>query len=278
MSQKKKPDHPLLDQPTPAEAFKRLTQTRERAVHPAGKPLLTYAIIILNIVIFAAGFLSPALEQELFIHGSLFPPLVVLESQYLRLFSAMFLHGSLAHLLFNMYALYAFATSVERMFGKTRTLLLYLLGGLTGSALSLALGNFLTPSVGASGAVFALFAAQAVHLYQHRHVYSRVQSQLRHMLFLLGINLIIGFMPGSRIDNWGHIGGMLGGALLAWRIGPRFVRPKIRPANIAEFARSDSNPLRLHLPELVIYSFALIAFVLLVSHLLAANSVNLVSQ
>ena len=280
MTKPNKDDHPLLDQPRPDGSFERVTVTRQRAVERslADQPFLTYAIIILNVLIFAAGFLSRALELELFVAGALFPPLVVLEGQYLRLFSAMFLHGGLAHLLFNMYALYVVGGNLEPMFGRPRMLLIYLLGGLTGSALSLALGNFLQPSVGASGAVFAIFAAQAVHLHQHRHVYHNVRGRLRHMLFLIGINLVIGFMPGSRIDNWGHIGGMLGGAILAWRLAPRFQRPTRRPASVSEFARTDSNPLRLHLPEVVIFCFALIGFVLLVSHLLAANSLNLIAQ
>ena len=155
--------------------------------------------------------------------------------------------------------------------GGCAYLLIYFLGGLTGSAASLALGRFDGWSVGASGAVFAIFAAEAVHLYQHRGLYPNVRARLQHMLFLIVINLVIGFAPGSRIDNWGHIGGMLGGLALAWRIGPRLTRPTAPVRSMREFAKTDSNPLSLHLPELVIYIGALIAAIVLVVNLLSAQ-------
>ena len=159
----------------------------------------------------------------------------------------------------------------SRSLGGCDYLLIYILGGLTGSAASLALGGFDGWSVGASGAVFAIFAAEAVHLYQHRGLYPNVRARLQHMLFLIVINLVIGFAPGSRIDNWGHIGGMLGGLLLAWRIGPRLARPTAPVRSMREFAKTDSNPLSLHLPELVIYIGALIAAIILVINLLSAQ-------
>ena len=280
MSQPKHDDHPLRQQPAQNASYMKVSGPPKRKI--ASKRLrthpLTLAIIALNVIIFVAGFLAPAIERELFVQGALFPPLIVLEGQYYRLFSAMFLHGGLGHLLFNMYALYIIGGGLEPLFGRQRMLLLYLLGGLTGSALSLALGNFLQPSVGASGAVFALFAAQAIHLHQHRHVYPNVPGRLRHMLFLIGMNLVIGFLPGSRIDNWGHIGGMLGGALLAWRLAPRFSIPTRPLRGIQEFAATDSNPLRLRLPELALYAIALAGFTLLVGGWLAGDSINLLAQ
>ena len=234
------------------------------------RPLLAYALMAINGLIFLAGYLAPALEWELFLRGAMLPELVVFNGEVYRLFTAMFLHGSLAHVLFNTYAIFVVGQMVEPMFGRARFLLIYLLGGLTGSAASLALGGLEGASVGASGAVFAIFAAQGVHLYQHRRLYVNVRAQLRHMATLIGINLLIGFFPGSRIDNWGHIGGMLGGALLAWRIGPRLARPSAPVRGLRELAKLDRNPLRLRLPDLVLYIGALIGLVFLVINLLAA--------
>ena len=151
---------------------------------------------------------------------------------------------------------------MEPIFGRARLLLIYVLGGLSGSLLSLALGS--NWSVGASGAVFALFTAQALHLHQHRRLYVDVRGKLRHMLFLLGINLLLGFLPGSRIDNWGHIGGMLGGLLLAWRIAPRFPPLTMPLRSLKELARSDTNSLRYHTPFVVLYCGGLIALTALV--------------
>ena len=274
-------EHPLYEQP---QDQARVTMAAAQARAKRGRrpredqPLLTYLLVAINVTVFLAGFASPAIEGQLFVNGSLFPPFVALEGQVYRLLTAMFLHGSIGHIFFNMYALYVIGSTLEPIFGRVRFLLIYFLGGLTGSLLSLALGDFLSPSVGASGAVFALFAAEAVHLYQHRGVYANVKGRLRHMLFLIGMNLFIGFVPGSRIDNWGHIGGVLGGLLLAWRIAPRMPRPGAPPRSMRDFARADRNPLRLHLPEVVLYVFALIGGLILTVNLLASQFANIIAQ
>lgn len=262
-------DHPLSQRRIEGPAGPPLPVKR-RKIRLIDRPLLTYALAALNGLIFLAGYLTPQLEWELFLRGALLPQAVVFEGEVYRLFTAMFLHGSLPHVLFNTYAIFIVGQMVEPIFGRTRYLLIYVLGGLTGSAASLALGGLDGASVGASGAVFAIFAAQGVHLYQHRGVYRNARAQLRHMAMLIALNLLIGFMPGSRIDNWGHIGGMLGGALLAWRIGPRLVRPSAPVRSARDLAKLDRNPLRLRLPELVIYSGVLIGAVFLVINLLAA--------
>ena len=269
MQKRDESDHPLhqagIQRPAPPSPAVKRPKTRL-----ADRPLLTYSLMALNGLIFLAGYLMPQLEFELFLRGALLPQLVVFNGEVYRLFTAMFLHGSLAHVLFNTYAIFIVGQTIEPIFGRARFLLIYLLGGLTGSAASLALGGLDGASVGASGAVFAIFAAQGVHLYQHRGVYVNVRGQLRHMAILIAMNLLIGFLPDSRIDNWGHIGGLLGGAVLAWRIGPRLVRPSAPIRSPRDLAKLDSNPLRLHLPELVIYIGALIGLVILVINLLAA--------
>lgn len=260
--------HPLNQIPVERPAPPRPPVKRPR-IPLVDRPLLTIALMALNGLVFLAGYLSPQLEWELFLRGAMLPPGVVFDGEVYRLFTAMFLHGSLPHVLFNTYAIFIVGQMVEPIFGRARFLLIYLLGGLTGSAASLALGRLDIASVGASGAVFAIFAAQGVHLYQHRGVYLNARAQLRHMAVLIAINLLIGFLPGSRIDNWGHIGGLLGGAVLAWRIGPRLVRPSAPVRSARDLARLDRNPLRLRLPELVIYIGILIGAVFLVINLLA---------
>ena len=266
-------DHPLSRQGD-SEARKSAFVLRRRKPPPRppeDQPWLTYALMAAITLIFLAGFLSSDLELALLQHGALSPWFVVVQGEFYRLLTAMFLHASLGHIFFNVYALYIVGRNLEPIFGRARYLLIYLLGGLTGSAASLALGRFDGWSVGASGAVFAIFAAEAVHLYQHRSLYPNVKARLQHMLFLIVINLAVGFAPGSNIDNWGHIGGMIGGFLLAWRIGPRLARPTAPVRSVREFAKTDSNPLSLHLPELVIYIGALIGAVVLAIHLLSAQ-------
>lgn len=261
MSEDKR-DHPLYQQrslpPQPANARKPPSQLH------AERPLLTWLMVALVVAIYLAGWLLPELGTQLLAGGALIPAAVIEGGQAYRLFTAMFLHASPGHIFFNAYALYIFGSGMETIFGRTRLLLIYLLGGLSGSLLSLALGGQVGWSVGASGAVFALFTAQALHLHQHRALYVNVRGKLRHMLFIIGINLVLGFMPGSRIDNWGHIGGMLGGLLLAWRAAPRFPPLAMPLRSLRDLARTDTNPLRLRAPFLVLYCGGLIALTALV--------------
>lgn len=252
-------DHPLYQQPKHPTEMPSDNQLRQRPARPVeDRPYLSYILIAINVLIFLAGFLSPDIDSQLFIEGSLFPPFVVEGNQWYRLFTAMFLHGSPMHIFFNMYALYIVGNMIEPIFGRWRFGIIYFLGGLAGSVLSLALGDYDIPSVGASGAIFAIFTAEAVHLYQHRNVYRNVQGQLRQIVFLIGFNVLIGFTPGSRIDNWGHIGGLIGGAILSWRIAPRIQRPNMPIKSMTDMAKFDTNPLKHHLPYLVIYVFGLI--------------------
>lgn len=272
MHEKRPAEHPLYQAGAPDASPRQAPPPAKKQPRPPlrEQPLLTYGLMALNTLIFLAGFLSPALEWELFLQGALIPQLVVEQTQVYRLLTAMFLHASLGHVFFNVYALYIIGRSVEPIFGRARFLLIYLLGGLTGSALSLLFSGLQGASVGASGAVFAIFAAEAVHLYQQRHFYRQVRRRLRHMGFLIALNLIIGIMPGARIDMWGHIGGLLGGALLAWRIAPRFHRLILPPPrSLRELARTDINPLAHHLPGLALYCFGLVGLVALAFVLLA---------
>ncbi len=255
-------DHPLYQQPRHPNEFPTDDRPRQRIQRaPEDRPYLTYGLMVINVLIFIAGLVSSDVDQQLFVLGALFPPFVIEGGEVYRLFTAMFLHGDIMHIFFNMYALYIIGIQLEPIFGRVRFGIIYFLGGLGGSALSLALGTYNVPSVGASGAVFAIFTAYAIHLYQHKHLYQNVRAQLQQIVFLIGANLLIGFIPGSRIDNWGHIGGLLGGAILAWRIAPRLHRPQMTIRSMHDLAQTDTNPLSLHLPYIVIYTFGLIGVI-----------------
>lgn len=137
--------------------------------------------------------------------------------QIWRLFTPMFLHGSLLHIGFNMYALYSFGGGLERHYGRWRYLALFLLGGFAGNVISFMFSPY--PSVGSSTAIFGLLGAEAVFLYQNRELFGTGATRaLGQVVMIAGVNLVIGLSPG--IDNWGHIGGLLGGTLFAWFAGP----------------------------------------------------------
>jgi membrane associated rhomboid family serine protease len=150
----------------------------------------------------------------------------VAEGEYYRLFTSMFLHGSLLHWLFNSWVLYAFGKEIEGYFGHVRFALVYVLGGIAGSLTSFAVtqGN----SIGASGAVFAVFGALVAYYYHNRKLYGdQAIQRLQRLGFFALINLawgLVGSDPqtGARVDNAAHIGGALGGLLLAWFMTPVF--------------------------------------------------------
>ena len=138
--------------------------------------------------------------------------------EYYRLISSAFVHANLAHLLFNMYALWIIGMQLESFIGKWRFLVVYLFSAVCGSLLSVVV----TPdalSVGASGAIFGLLGALLYFGYHYRvYLGTVIKSQI---IPLIIINLILGFMvPG--IDNAAHIGGLIGGALMMIGVGVKY--------------------------------------------------------
>ena len=134
-----------------------------------------------------------------------------------RLLTAVFIHAGLLHFGFNIYALYQLGQQVETFAGSLRFTLIFICAGLTGSIFSMLFNP--SPSVGASGGIFGLIGALAVFFYRNRQLFgARGRSQLQSIVAIAVINLIIGLQGG--IDNWGHLGGLVGGLALGWFIGP----------------------------------------------------------
>jgi len=131
----------------------------------------------------------------------------VAHGEYYRLLTAAFLHGSVLHLLFNMYALFLVGPQLEAAFGRVRFVALYLTAALGGSVASYVFSAPNQGGLGASGAVFGLFAAYYV-------VARRLNIDSRAITTVLAINLVIGFVvPG--IDWRAHLGGLVVGGLVA---------------------------------------------------------------
>ena len=132
----------------------------------------------------------------------------IANGEYYRLITCMFLHGSWMHLLSNSIYLYYFGTRAERLLGTGRFLLLYFVSGICGSLCSMLLGSG-GLSIGASGAIFGLLGAML--LLTRRHGARDTGMSYTTMLLLAISALCIGFLePG--VDNFAHIGGLLGGA------------------------------------------------------------------
>lgn len=180
----------------------------------------SYALIGFTVLVFAVQWISLALTgtDMLLEWGAKSRP-EMLGGEFWRFITPIFLHVSVPHLLVNMYSLYAIGPAVERFFGTPRFIAVYLLSGVSGVLFSLAFSPF--PSAGASGSIFGLLGALAMFLYLHRALFGRFgRLQLRQLILVAVLNLGLGLMPG--IDNWGHVGGLVAGVILAWSIGPAF--------------------------------------------------------
>ncbi|RJK94718.1 rhomboid family intramembrane serine protease [Vallicoccus soli] len=192
-------------------------------------------LIGVNVAVFLLQQVQPTLERRFWLvagpvadEGLGFATVGVADGELYRLVTAAFLHGGLLHLLFNMYALWLFGPPLEQAFGRVRFAALYLLSALGGSAASYGFGERYVPALGASGAVFGLFAAYIV-------VSRRLGREVSGLFVLLGINVVIGFLPGSNIDWRAHAGGfVLGGLLtLALVLVPRRLRGVLHPVAFA---------------------------------------------
>lgn len=178
------------------------------------KPIMTYILIAINIFIFLIGILFN-LQDPLINLFANYGPAVTEGKQYYRLLTSMFLHANIFHIGFNMYALYLLGSQAEGFFGKTKFLIIYLLSGLTGSMLSILL-NQEAVSVGASGAIFGILGALLYFGFSYR-VYLG-NTLIKEIVPVILINLAFGFtMTG--VDNYAHIGGLIGGLTTAMAVG-----------------------------------------------------------
>jgi membrane associated rhomboid family serine protease len=206
-----------------AQGIQKVTRGVERAVTGVGgrrMNAVTIGLIAVNvgvaIVELASGSGASFVNNSIFEKGALFAsgyvsasgqPLGVAHGQWWRLFTAMFLHASFFHLAVNMYSLYFVGSIMEQVIGRWRFLLLYLASGLVGSAGALLLSP-LTPTVGASGAIFGVLGGLFI-LERRRHIATGGQ-----VAGLIVLNLVITLAFSSSISVGGHIGGLIGGMAL----------------------------------------------------------------
>ncbi|MHB8112223.1 MAG: rhomboid family intramembrane serine protease [Bellilinea sp.] len=201
-------EYPQTPPPIPPRVMRR------PATNP---PYVTYFMIASSVLVYIGQMLTQTPGgSDLLINLGAKVNSAIIAGQYWRLITPMWLHGSLLHIAFNMYALFIFGANLERAYGHGRFLLLYLLSGFAGNVISFMMSP--TPSIGSSTAIFGLIAAQGVFLYQNRRLIRNAQGMLINTLTIAGINLVLGLSPG--IDNWGHLGGLIGGLAFAWSAGP----------------------------------------------------------
>jgi rhomboid protease GluP len=212
------------DRPAPTQSQQQMV----RVAMPTRAPYVTYTLIAITVIFYLLQMASVAImgTDILISYGARYNE-AIQAGQLWRFITPALLHASIPHILFNMYALFSFGTGLERHFGHGRFLLLYVLGAYTGNVFSFLLsGGY---SVGASTAIFGLLGAEAVFLFQNRELFAgQFGKAIQNVLFIAIVNLIIGTQAG--IDNWGHVGGLLGGLMFTWFAGPIWKIEGVPPA------------------------------------------------
>jgi len=197
-------------------------------------PPVTLATLVLLAVIFVGEVRLGALDskESIIAMGALARDRVV-AGEYWRLLTAPLLHGGAEHLIGNGIALYILGMVCEAAFGPMQFVVLYVLSGLAGSLVSIVMTP--GPSVGASGAIFGLQGAAIVLLRRERERLLVRDRRVGFVLLIWAIYSIAGGLTDPFLDNGAHIGGALGGALIASRLHPVVVSPL--PAERAAAAR-----------------------------------------
>ncbi len=200
---------------------------QQRIIRPATRPVVSIAIITVCVTTYLLGILFPDLRPFFLEHFALWP----LYSGYFQpwqLFSYGFLHGSFNHLFFNMFALWMFGLSVEKIWGS-RKFAEYFLICVLGSGLIQLLVQYLSgniyPTIGASGAVFGLLLAYGVMWPNNKLIliFFPVPIKAKWFVLIYGVAEltfgVTGVMP--QVAHYAHLGGLLFGAGLLWRWGWR---------------------------------------------------------
>ena len=167
---------------------------------------ITLSLIIINIFCFITFNIILPIE---YIYTLVQINENILQGEYWRLFTSMFLHADIFHIFSNMIALLLFGSAVENNYSKLEYLIIYFISGLIGNLFSLLLLPLNTISLGASGAIFGLIGASFV-----LYTVAGERTLIFLGLFYLAYFIISSFAPG--INLWAHLFGLLGGILFGY--------------------------------------------------------------
>ena len=209
-------------EPTPQSA--RSTERSAASRFPGWRdaPHGMWALLAVNAVVWlAASTVGDTRDPQVLVDfGAMFGPFIT-GGEYWRLFTAMFLHADLAHLVMNGLGLFIVGRLVETSFGHLRFLLIYVLSGLFGSVASFGLSSGLV-GAGASGAIFGILGALAAFFAVNRDSFGKEGRQS-----LVGVLMVAGLLLASgirteEVDNWAHFGGFVSGFFIGLAISPRY--------------------------------------------------------
>ena len=196
-----------------------------RNVFTRKTPVITYILIGICALMYF-GPLLLGTSNEFINKYAIYKP-YILGGEYYRLLTGTFLHANLVHLLFNCYALYVIGSQLESYLGRFKYLIVYLFSAITGSLMSIIfLGNGV--SVGASGAIFGLMGSMIYFGYHYRVYLEEVLKT--QIIPLVIVNLVIGFLS-TGIDNFAHIGGLIGGFIITIALGVKYKETTFEKVN-----------------------------------------------
>lgn len=179
--------------------------------------ICTVALIVINVAVFFILTMFGDTEDAVFMlqHGAMYEPYIIEGHEYYRIFTCLFLHFGITHLLNNMVLLGALGWNLELEIGKVRFVIIYFASGIIGNILSLFYDLTLgqpAVSAGASGAIFGLMGALLYVVIANRGRLGRLSG--RGMLVMVALSLYFG-LTSTGVDNLAHIGGLVSGFLLA---------------------------------------------------------------
>ncbi|CAL5064072.1 unnamed protein product [Urochloa decumbens] len=175
------------------------------------KRLWTNVLLAINVLAYIAQVAS---QGKLLMWGAKINSLID-RGQYWRLATSSLLHANVTHLAFNCFSLNSIGPMVEMLTGPRRFIAVYFSSAL--AVMSYRCCE--SPAVGASGAIFGLVGAYAVYMWRHRSYFGNARESLEHIGRVVVLNMGMGLLSRG-IDNWGHLGGLLGGIAAAWFLGP----------------------------------------------------------
>ena len=184
-----------------------------------------FTLILLNVAAFLFEISIGDWNDPEVLHqiGALEPYAVVVQGQYWRLFTALFLHGGFAHLLFNVFALYVLGPPLERAIGAVRFTLCYLISGLGSSAgvvLLTVIGLVqVSQLVGASGCIMGIVGAWAGFLLRHRHA-PNAKQRLANIFMIIVIQTAFD-LSTPQVSMAAHLCGLIAGFFLGLILAPR---------------------------------------------------------
>lgn len=180
------------------------------------RPFVTYAIIGITVIVYLLQISlgGSGNIRSLILLGAKVNPLIIVEGQWWRLITPVFLHIGLTHILFNLLIVYFLGRQLEGFFGHFQYFILYFASALMGNSFSFAFNSSI--SVGASTAVFGLFASTLAlsRIYPNRYDF---ETLAKNYALLIALNFIFGILS-TGVDNAGHLGGLVGGFTVTYLI------------------------------------------------------------